>query len=84
MSELPLRRDADQSSTDSDVPAPTDCSTRGASLFDDGTEYAAVVVPADGRPDECTIFPLDVNEAELVTTWISAEEGSFVALEEMR
>jgi hypothetical protein len=32
----------------------------------------------------CTIFPLDVAEEELLTTWISAEEGSFVPLAEMR
>jgi hypothetical protein len=84
MSKLPLRRDADQSSTDSDVPAPTDYSARGVSLFDDGAEYAAVVVSAADCPGECTIFPLDVSEADLVTTWISAEEGAFVALDEMR
>ncbi|WP_449329042.1 DUF7511 domain-containing protein [Salinigranum rubrum] len=30
------------------------------------------------------MFPLGVSEAELVTTWISAGEGSFVALDEMR
>jgi hypothetical protein len=84
MSELPLRRDADESSTASDVPAPTDYSTRGVSLFDDGGEYAAIVVPADDSPPECTIFPLDTSEDELLTTWVSAEGGSFVSLDEMR
>ncbi|WP_142860359.1 DUF7511 domain-containing protein [Salinigranum halophilum] len=82
MSELPLRRDADESPTD--VSTPAEHAPRGASLFDDGTEYAAIVVPAEDRPDECTIFPVDVGEAELVTTWASAAEGSFVALDEMR
>lgn len=82
MSELPLRRDADESSTD--VPAPADYQTHGVSLFDDGAEYAAIVVPADDAPAECTIFPVDAEDEELVTTWISAEDGSFVALEDMR
>jgi hypothetical protein len=54
------------------------------SLFADGGEYAAIVVPADDSPPECTIFPLDATEDELLTTWVSAEEGSFVALDEMR
>jgi hypothetical protein len=84
MSELPLRRDADESSTDIDVPSPFDYSTRGVSLFDDGSEYASIVVPTDDQPAECTIFPVDASEDELVTTWISAEDGSFVALDDMR
>lgn len=82
MSDLPLRRDTAESP--SNALTPTDYAARGISLFEDGSEYASVVVPADGHPDECTIFPVDASEAELVTTWISAEAGSFVALAEMR
>lgn len=82
MSELPLRRDAAESPAD--VFTPFDYSARGVSLFDDGSEYASIVVPADDHPAECTIFPVGVAEAELVTTWLSAEDGSFVALDDMR
>jgi hypothetical protein len=89
MSELPLRRDADDSP---DVAhTDTDADPVGAEAFDptDGVDesrnaYAASVVPYDDAPDECTIFPVDAAEADLVTTWISAAEGSFVALDEMR
>ncbi|SDM97284.1 hypothetical protein SAMN04487949_3030 [Halogranum gelatinilyticum] len=45
--------------------------------------YAATVVHYEGAPDECTIYPTDVADAELVTTWISAQEGSYVSLAEM-
>lgn len=62
-------------------------------LPDDGTDattadasraLAAVVVRHADEPDECTIFPTDADGEEIVTTWISAREGSFVGLDEMR
>jgi len=34
----------------------------------------------DHGPDECTLFPLAVDADELVTRWITAEEGSYVPL----
>lgn len=73
MSDLLLRRDADDLPTppDDDAPATRDV-------------YATVVVRSDDAPDECTIFPLFVPEAERVTTWLSAEAGSFVSLAAMR
>lgn len=37
---------------------------------------------ADG--DECTVFPADADDETLTTTWITADEGSFVALEDLR
>lgn len=43
---------------------------------------AEVVDTRDGR--QCTIYPADVDEAALVTTWITADEDAFVDLEEMR
>jgi hypothetical protein len=46
--------------------------------------YASIVVSAADAPDECTIFPLFVSEADTVTTWISAGAGSFVSLASMR
>ncbi|MDG5778385.1 hypothetical protein VB773_04030 [Haloarculaceae archaeon H-GB2-1] len=44
---------------------------------------AAVVRPEDG-PAECTLFPADATDEEVVTTWITAQEGSFVDVESMR
>lgn len=32
----------------------------------------------------CTIFPRHANRDELVTTWITAEAGAFVALDDVR
>ena len=37
---------------------------------------------ADG--EECTLFPECVPEEDLVTRWITAEDGAFVDLAEMR
>ncbi|MFC4357659.1 hypothetical protein ACFO0N_06815 [Halobium salinum] len=47
-------------------------------------ELVGTVVRYDGAPDECTVYPRDATEAELLTTWITAAESSFVDLEEMR
>lgn len=44
---------------------------------------AAVVEPADG-PSECTLYPPDEPDAVILTTWMTAQEGSFVSLERAR
>ncbi|KAB1198102.1 MULTISPECIES: hypothetical protein [Haloferax] len=49
----------------------------------DDVEYVAIVAPYDDAPDECTIFPAGLSEEELLTTWVSAAEGSYVSLDEM-
>lgn len=46
-------------------------------------DLIATVIKHDLRPDECTIYPRDVTDEELVTKWITAEEGSYVELEAM-
>ncbi|GGJ07268.1 hypothetical protein GCM10008995_16410 [Halobellus salinus] len=38
----------------------------------------------DDDPDECTIYPADATAADLTTTWITAREGSFTRLDDMR
>ncbi|MDS0295178.1 DUF7511 domain-containing protein [Halogeometricum luteum] len=43
---------------------------------------AEIVLPRDG-PAECTLFPPDLVGFERTTTWITAEEGSFVSLTDM-
>lgn len=47
-------------------------------------DLTAVVVERDSDCDECTIYPRDVSDDDLVTRWISAEEDSYVSLDEMR
>ena len=50
----------------------------------DALELDVVTVENDEAPDECAIFPRNADEDELMTTWISAHEESFVSLESMR
>lgn len=48
----------------------------------DGTmELRTTVVEYEDSPDECTIYPLETSEMELMTTWISAKEESYVDLD---
>lgn len=42
------------------------------------------VVHNDATPDRRTLYPADVDEDELVTHWLTADEDSFVDLREMR
>lgn len=77
MSASPPIRDAPTHATsDDDTQISTDS---GETLW----QYAAAIVHYDDASDECTIYPTDVEEWELVTTWISAQEGSYVSLAEM-
>lgn len=50
---------------------------------DPASGVIAVVEEYDDGPDECTIYP-DGDNRRLLTEWVSAEEGSFVSLDEMR
>ncbi|MFB6184548.1 MAG: transcriptional regulator [Haloarculaceae archaeon] len=69
----------------------TNDDARDAALPDELTEdpdlspllVAVVSDPAEG-PVECTIFPSDAAGSELITTWMTAREGSFVDLAAMR
>jgi hypothetical protein len=47
-------------------------------------EWVSVVEYYDDAPDECTIYPLGCPDHELVTTWITAQEGSFVDADDIR
>ncbi|WP_049985167.1 DUF7511 domain-containing protein [Halobellus rufus] len=78
---------------DTDLPTdspPADHGTPADSAVDDtGTDDREQVLVArvetyEGDADECTIYPVEAEAAALQTTWISAEEGSFVALDSMR
>ena len=43
-----------------------------------------ITVENDDEPNECALFPQDASENELLTTWITAQEGSYVDLESTR
>lgn len=47
------------------------------------TLVATVVSHEDG-PRECTLFPPDLPDEAVLTTWMTAREGSFVPLDEAR
>lgn len=53
-------------------------------LADDRVTLLAVVQADDDGPDECTIYPAAVDPDRRTTTWITAMEGSFMALEDCR
>ncbi|AQL44342.1 hypothetical protein BV210_17175 [Halorientalis sp. IM1011] len=44
----------------------------------------AKIVPVRDGTAECTLYPPNVSGVELMTTWITADEDSFVSLGEMR
>ena len=53
-------------------------------LADDRVTLLAVVQADDDGPDECTIYPAAVDPNRRTTTWITAKEGSFLAVEDCR
>lgn len=50
----------------------------------DGPELCATLATADDGTQLCTIYPKRVETDAQTTTWISAEEGSYVALDDVR
>jgi len=66
----------DDVSEDAPLPTPAD-EERSVSIESE-------IVPARDGTDECTLFPADASGIELMTTWITAGENSFVSLDEMR
>lgn len=53
----------------------------GQSTADDFVDQ----LPVDARGTRiCTLYPADGSELELVTTWITATDGSFVSRENAR
>ena len=51
---------------------------------DSAVPLEAHVVEYDDRPDECTIHPAWTPDCDWTTTWISAQDDSFVALADWR
>lgn len=64
---------------------PCDPAARGTGDADGSpSNVVATVETRDDGPDECTLFPCDVEGVDLMTTWMTAREDSFVDLESMR
>ncbi|UPW01416.1 hypothetical protein M0R88_04765 [Halorussus gelatinilyticus] len=70
--------------TDVTSPNADDCAPTDDPPSDRPADLRAVVEERDDRPDECTLYPPDADDEALVAEWITAEEGSFVDLDEMR
>jgi len=47
-------------------------------------DLVSVVVEYEDRPDQCTIYPVDSNELERMSNWISADRECFTDLYAMR
>lgn len=47
-------------------------------------ELDAQMTATDDGTIECTIYPTEAPDGRRTTTWITAEEGSYVALDEVR
>lgn len=62
----------------------TNGDTRPPLPDDQAVELDHVTVENEDAPDECAIFPRHATDEQLLTTWISAHDDSFVALESMR
>ncbi|MHB9286530.1 hypothetical protein ACKVMT_05765 [Halobacteriales archaeon Cl-PHB] len=53
-------------------------------LTNDDAVFCAVVEEYEDRADQCTIYPRGCSGVDRMSTWISAREGSFLALEDAR
>lgn len=56
----------------------------GSDPAHDPTNVVAAVENRDDGPDECTLFPCNVEGVDLMTTWMTAHGDAFVDLESMR
>jgi len=45
-------------------------------------EYTIEAVGSDG--EQCTMYPSDIDEEDELTAWITAEDGAFVAIDEIQ
>lgn len=64
-------------------------------VFDDGNwatgdpedpaaELVARVETREGAPDQCTLHPTGLDDVDLMTHWVTADEGSFVDVTAIR
>lgn len=55
-----------------------------ASTASDADDLLAVSIEEYADTVECTFFPYDATDEELVTTWMTAADDAFVDLENYR
>lgn len=60
--------------------------SRGSGTAEEVSESGDLVhrIEAYDDGEECTLFPAVCDETDLLTRWITAEDGDFVDLDEMR
>jgi len=77
--------DASRDPVDDERPAlPAGDERPALAAGDEQPILAAEVVVSRDRPAECTLYPFGAPDHERVVEWITATEGSFVNLDEMR
>lgn len=47
-------------------------------------ELGSVIVTYENRPTECTIYQSNGSEGDRMSAWVTATEGSFVDLRDVR
>lgn len=68
-----------------DTMSPTEHDADGPEeRYDDGPAFRARTAVTDDGTIECTIYPVDAPADSRTTRWLSAKEGSYVGLDEMR
>lgn len=55
-----------------------------ASTASDADDLLAVYIEDSADAVECTFFPYDASDEELLTTWMTAVDDAFVDLDEYR
>ncbi|MBS3760906.1 DUF7511 domain-containing protein [Halodesulfurarchaeum sp.] len=63
---------------------PTESDTHEGVPQDEGVVFIANVIDPREGGRTCTISPVPKTETELLDVWISADEDSFVSLEDVR
>lgn len=62
----------------------TDSTRQDATEVEQSTELRSTVERYDDAPDQCTIYPSDLDDHERMATWITASGPSFVDLSAVR
>jgi hypothetical protein len=62
----------------------TDGDLEPGTTSDDAAPRLDARIEAQDGHEECTLFPADADEADVLTTWITAADDAFVSLAELR
>lgn len=64
--------------------SPTESDTPYGAPQEEGVVFIANVIERRDGSRTCTISPVPKTETELLDVWVSADEDSFVSLDDMR